>query len=102
MVDDFLHGIRKFQRNLERATREQSVTVGELFCDDFMLRHTDFASIGALFDASPFTVETNDDLAAIHEAELDGFVAANTRFGSWEEMKSAAGSEWMSRRLREG
>ena len=102
MVDDFRRGIRKFQRKLERVTSEQCVTFDELFSDDFMLRHTDFPSITALFDASPFTLETNDDLAAIPEAELDAFVAANTRFTSWEEMKSAAGSEWMARRLREG
>lgn len=102
MSDEFLSGIQKFQRNLERVASQQSVTFGELFSDDFMLRHTDFASIGAFFDASPFNLETNEDLAALPEADLDSYVVTNTRFSSWEEMKSVAGSEWMARRLREG
>ena len=102
MFADFSGDFRKLQRNVERVAGEQSVSFGELFSDDFMLRHTDFASIDAMFEASPFTLETNDDLAAIPEAELDAFVADNTRLSTWEEMKSAAGREWMTRRIREG
>jgi len=102
MFDDFLRDIRKLQRNIERVAGEQSVTFGELFSDDFMLRHTDFPSISAMFDASPFKLETNEDLAAIPDEDLDAFVEANTRFSSWEEMKSAAAGEWMTRRINEG
>ena len=99
MFDDAMRQLRELQRRAEQLDGTHSVTFPELFPDEFMLRNTEFPSIGALIEASGFKVESSEDFAAIPDAEWDAFLASRTRFASWEEMKGAAVREWAGRRL---
>lgn len=102
MLDDFLNGINRLQRRLERIEGTQSISFKELFPDEFMLLHTDFESISAMLDASGFRVENAEDFAAIPDDQWDAFIKARSRFDSWEAMRAAAGAEWISNQLRDG
>lgn len=64
-----------------------------------MTTYTQFSTIDLFFDASPFTLETQDDLDAIPEDELDVFVSQNTSFNSWQDMLDKAGKEWTIKQL---
>jgi hypothetical protein len=52
-----------------------------------------------MFEASGFKVESPEDLEKIPDAEWDQFIQQNTPFPTWSEMLSAAGTEWMQRKL---
>jgi len=99
MFEDALRKLRDLQRNAEHLAGEHSVLLTELFPDEFMLRHTEFPSIGLMFAASGFKVESTEDLVAIPGEAWDRFVREGTRFASWAEMKNAAVQEWAMRRL---
>ena len=38
-------------------------------------------------------------MESIDDNKLDKFISSNTNFDSWEDMKSAAGSEWAAKKL---
>jgi hypothetical protein len=99
MFEDALRKLRDLQRKAEQLDGEHSVSFNELFPDEFMLRNTEFPSVGSMFEASGFKVESSEDMAAIPDEEWDKFVQERTRFASWDEMKSAAVQEWAARRM---
>ena len=99
MFDDAIRKLRDLQRKTDQLDGQHEVPLAELFCDEFMLRNTDFPSIGAMLEASGFNVDTTADFAAIPDDEWDAVVRAGTRFTSWDDMKRAAGGEWARRRL---
>jgi hypothetical protein len=97
--DDAIRRLHDLQRRAEELDGEHSVPMSELLSDDFMLRNTDFPSIGEMFAASGFTAQSQEDFAAIPDDQWDAFVRERTRFGSWKEMKGLAVQEWAARRL---
>jgi hypothetical protein len=99
MLDDILSKLHDLQRKAEELDGEHAVSFSELFNDDFMLRNTDFPSIGSMMAASGFKVESSEDFAAIPDQAWYEFVRERTRFASWDEMKGAATREWVIRRL---
>ncbi|GJG89618.1 hypothetical protein tb265_47990 [Gemmatimonadetes bacterium T265] len=99
MFDDALRQLRDVQRRAEQLNGEHQVTLPELFPDEFMLRNTEFPSIGAMLEASGYKVDSSEDFAAIPEADWDTFIASRTRFASWEEMKRTAATAWTRQRL---
>ena len=76
---------------------EHSIPLTQLCPPAFMAEHTDFASIEEMFEASGFTLETSEDLAAIPDAEWDAFIASRTRFADWETMQMKAAGDRLSR-----
>lgn len=78
---------------------EHEVPLSELFRDEFMQKHTEHDSIEAFFEASPWTVETQEDLEAIPDDEFDEYVRAETNFESEDEMAGAAVEEYVAREL---
>lgn len=99
MFEDLIRKLQDVTRRAEELDGQHSVPFTELFHDEFMLRSTDFPSIQDMFSASDFQLSSTEDLAAIPDGEWDAFVRDSTRYDSWEEMKSAAVREWVTRRL---
>lgn len=89
-----MSGLEKLQRNLEKLDGEHQLKLTELVTDDFARKNTNFQSAQAFLDASGIKSEEG-----IGTEALDAFIAANTRFESWEEMMQAAGSDWAIRQL---
>jgi hypothetical protein len=92
-------GLDELQRRMERMPKSESVSFGDLFNPAFMRRYTQFESIETMFNASGYTVESQEDFAAIPDDEWDAFIAANTQFPNWLGMQKTAASERMKRQL---
>jgi hypothetical protein len=92
-------GLRRLERNLKALEQSQEVSFAELFTPAFIRRTTSFLTFEALLDASGFRVESAEDFAAIPDAEWDTFIAGNTSFANWAEMRETAAAEWMKRQL---
>jgi len=73
--------------------------VSELLTDDFVSQHTSFSSVDEMFAASGFKVETQEDFAAIPDAEWDNYIRSISSFDGWQSMLGAAGQEWAKRKL---
>lgn len=89
----------QLQEQVDAVDGETAVSFAELFPADFMETYTEFDSIQAFFEASPWTVETDADFEAIPEDEFDEYVDDHTEFDRWEAMLSAAAREWIGRKL---
>jgi hypothetical protein len=101
-----LEGLDALQRNLtelqhraEAMSGTHEVPVGQLFTSEFMLLHTDFDSLEAMFAAGGFAVRSQADFEALPLESWNAFVAERTRFKDWEEMQQTAASEYMRRQL---
>ncbi len=99
MLDDLFSKLSDLQQKARALDGSHSVPFTELFTDEFMLRNTEFSSITGMIEASGFKVEFPEDFAAIPDEPWDQFIAQRTRFTSWEDMKAAAGREWIASRL---
>ncbi|MBT2759621.1 hypothetical protein J7E71_27690 [Mesobacillus foraminis] len=90
-------------KDMQQKAREleQGVSVGfsDLFNESFMTAYTNFSSINHFFDKSPFKVEYESDFESIDTKQLDEFVKNQTKFSCWEDMKGAAGKEWVAKQL---
>ena len=52
-----------------------------------------------MFQASGFTIESQEDFDKIPDDEWDTFIKNNTRFPNWGEMVGTASSEFAARKL---
>lgn len=94
--------LRRLQDNLKEISSTDDVPLLELFSSAFMSKHTPFASFEAMLEASPFEVETAEDLKAIPDDQWEIFIRKATSFDSWLEMQKEAGVEWVRGRLLKG
>ncbi|WP_342570366.1 hypothetical protein MKY85_17585 [Paenibacillus sp. FSL R5-0749] len=90
--------LKKISENVKKQV-EGPVRFDELFNTTFMIENTDFSNINDFFESSPFEMKTKEDLENINERELDEYVAANTKFNLWSEMKQAAGAIYVKNKL---
>lgn len=82
-----IEGLDELQRKLydlakkaEALDGKHSVPVSELLTDSFVTRHTSFSSADAMFEASGFKIETQEDFAAIPDDEWDAFIRSISSF----------------------
>lgn len=94
----FERGLRDLQKRMQGAAGEHNVPLPDLFPPEFMQRHSEFATIDALFAASPWK-RTPEDFAAIPDNEWDSFIRLHTSFSTWAAMQSAGAREWTARRV---
>lgn len=97
--DELQQKLDDLAQNAEALDGEHSVPVSELLTDSFISRHTSFASSEAMFEASSFKIETQEDFAAIPDDEWDAFIRSISSFDDWQSMLGAAGQEWAVRKL---
>ncbi|WP_338709050.1 hypothetical protein [Paenibacillus amylolyticus] len=90
--------LKKISENVKKQV-EGPVRFDEMFNTTFMNENTDFGNINDFFENSPFEMKSQLDLENINERELDDYVAANTKFKLWSEMKQAAGVIYVKNKL---
>ena len=86
--------LKELQRKIKNLEGKKPVPLSELFPNDFIRKYTDFQTIQAMLDASG--IENKEEIG---NEKFSKFVATHTRFSNWEEMKKAAGAEYVKRRL---
>lgn len=97
-----------FDRDLEKELEKQTglrfgaqneIPFTEFFPEEFMRLYTEFESMEAFLDGSPWEVEDQADFRAIPDGSFDDYVDEHTDFPSWEVMYQTAGKRLMERRL---
>ncbi|WP_017344496.1 hypothetical protein [Halorubrum sp. T3] len=97
--EELADSLDSLQQDLEGVSGKNEIPMEELFSASFMKTHTEFDSIGELFDSSPWEIETENDFKQIPESEFDDYIDTHTGFSSWEAMLTAAAREWLSRQI---
>jgi hypothetical protein len=94
-----IKGLKALQEKLNSLASldGKKIPLGELLPPDFVSGSSKFSSVQELFDASGFTVNTQEDLKAIPDDKWDAFIVANTSYGGWQEMLSAATAKWIAK-----
>jgi hypothetical protein len=92
-----INGLDKLQKNLKKLQETTSVPLVELLNPNFVTSHTKFSSAQEMFEASGFTINSQEDFAAIPTDKLDEFIRDNSTFPSWREMLSSANKSWLAR-----
>lgn len=92
--------LKKMQENLKNMDGERSYSFKEIFNDDFMKEHTKFSSISDFLESSGLDFSSQEAFRNVDITKLDAYIAENSDFSSWEEMKSAAGTFLVKRNLR--
>lgn len=98
-LDGLQKQLKRMADGFERAKGTHEVSFGELFHPEFMRRHSRHSSIQELFDASGFKIDTNEDLAAIPDADWDRHIRSSTDFPDWVSMQKAAAGDWFKKRV---
>jgi hypothetical protein len=95
-------GVKKkledMERDLKDVEEKQTVSSSELFNQSFMFKYTKYVSFNLMLNESGL-LEKYGDFESIDEEEWDIFIQKNTKFSSWEEMKSEAGEIWVLKHL---
>jgi len=99
-IDD--EGVKKKLEDMERDLKDvelkQTVPSSELFNQFFMFKYTKYVSFKLMLDESGL-LEKYGDFESIDGEEWDIFIQKNTKFSSWDEMKSEAGKIWVLKHL---
>lgn len=98
-LDKLEKELGKLQKRAEKLDGEHQVKLEDLFPPEFMRAHTQHPTMEAMFEASAFNPQSQEDLEAIPQAELDTFVAETTDFNSWDEMMGRAAEEYFSKQF---
>lgn len=95
-------GLHRVQERLDELQRQadtvmpKSLPLAELMPDTFVAGHSKFASIAELIAASGCDPAVP---GVTRSPELNAFIAANTAFPSWAEMRAAAVRALITRSL---
>ena len=97
--DDRSSALGDFKEKLRRLAEDEHVDFAELFPPDFMMRHTAYAALEDMLEASGLLARTPEDaVTTLHSEGWDTFVSQATEFESWPEMQRAAAAEWNAAR----
>lgn len=94
-----IKGLKELQKKMEALAETKSIPLPDLLTPRFVSACSKFASAQDMFDASGIEIGSEETLESNRDA-LDQFLSQNTSFGSWSEMLSAAGTEYMKAKLR--
>nr|WP_315248264.1 hypothetical protein [uncultured Duganella sp.] len=89
-------------KNVKQMKGPQNVSLPDLMPARFVAACSEFSSLQALFDASPFKIDSAADFAAIPDADWDAYIAEKTSYPSWEAMQRAAIGEFARAKLTAG
>lgn len=97
-LDQLSKDLKKLEQNAKKLNGKK-IPLQELFTTAFMRKYTKYSSIDALFKAGGFIIESDADLEAIPQKELDAHIAKNTKFRSWDKMLDEAADQYITKQL---
>lgn len=80
-------------KNLEKqikAATDGTYSVEEVVNDEFVRKNTQFESKEEFFKAAPQVLNETKDLDTLSNPDVDKFIAENSSFKTWIELKEAA------------
>lgn len=91
--------LKRLQSRARSLHGTHSVPIRDLLTDQFMQKHTRFASVDEWFAQSPFEIQSQKDFESIPDAEWDSYVRTSTAFASWQDMLQKAGVAFAEKKL---
>lgn len=82
-----------------RLFNKHSVSITEVLTPSFISQHTRFSDANAMFEATGFKIESQEDFQAIPDDKLDEFIRSESSFSTWRDMLSAAMAAWTKKKL---
>lgn len=98
-LDELTKKLDDLASNAEKLHGTHQVPVQDVLTPAFVAKHTRFANVDEMFDASLFNIQTSADLAAVPDAEWDAFISSVSPFSTWQAMTTAAAREWSIAKL---
>ncbi len=98
-MDDLKRKFRQWQELTDERGSMAHPPLDIFFTDEFIQRHSRFATIDEFLEAGGFHIQSKEDLERISGEEIDAHVVAHTDFQSGEEMFKAAMAEWAKKTL---
>lgn len=98
-LDELKNQLDRISKGIEELGGTDTVSMTELLSPEFVSSHTKFANADEMFEASGFKLDSQDDFAAIPDAEWDEFIRSISSFPDWQSMLGAAGSAWVAKKL---
>ncbi len=97
-LDGLINKLDTLANNAKELDGTHKIPATELFGKAFLSQHTNnhFASFDEFVNAGNFSEALFED---IPQKDLDHWVSQATDFNSWDEMLSAAGEEYVARKL---
>lgn len=97
-LDGLINKLDTLANNAKELDGTHKIPATELFGKAFLSQHTNnhFASFDEFVSAGNFSEALFED---IPQKDLDYWVSQATDFNSWDEMLSAAGEEYVVRKL---
>lgn len=84
----------------EETVERYEVTLGDLFNESFLTRHTKVSSIEEFFHSGQFDPHSLSEIVALEKKELDAHVRQMTSFQDWEGMLNQAVSELFAQMIQ--
>jgi hypothetical protein len=78
---------------------KRNIPINELLNSTFVSKHTHFATMEEMVNASGFEVKSQEDFAAIPDDKWDEFIQSVSSFGNWQAMLDQAVKEWTTNKL---
>ncbi|MFT8412666.1 MAG: hypothetical protein ABF743_14395 [Schleiferilactobacillus perolens] len=94
---DLSRKLNKMQKAAKKLSGTHSVDFNKLFPGNFMQRRTNYSSIDAFLAAAG--INSQEDLEAKPDTEMDAFVRKSSSFQTWQEMLDTASNDYISKKL---
>lgn len=97
-LDELENGLNQMQKSAEELDGS-TVTLDDLFTQNFMRKYTNYSSIDELFEAGNFIVNSQEDFDNLSDSKLDLHISQNTKFNTFQDMLDEAGAEYALKQL---
>lgn len=98
MPQNYRDAIKKAQQEVQELTKKteerKRISFADLFSDAFVQQHSKFNTMQQFVDEGGI-----ESLADFDGEAWDKFVADQTDFASWDDMRHSAQEEWVRRNL---
>ena len=97
-VNEAREKLLKIKENLSETEKPHSYSFREIFTDDFRREYTNSENIQDFLDRSGLDF-SHDAKSIIESDSFNAYVANNTKFTSWEEMKVTASKILLGKKI---
>lgn len=98
-LDQVKKKLNDIKERAEELNGNHTVSFSELFNHEFMAEYSQYQSMQELMDKSGFTINNQEDFAAIPDDQWDEYIRKVTKFENWKEMQQTAASKWAAKKM---
>lgn len=98
-IEHSIKQLKQLQENLKKVEGTRTYTFKEIFNDNFISSHTKFQTISDFLNASGLDFSSQEAFRNIDIDKLDKYISENSDFNSWNEMKTVASNELISKEI---